>query len=487
MVDADLPPLTRAPFTWRLAFRLLASPALRHSSAGLVRLARAIAGESTARRLIDRFGTVVVWSNWPRRTPGWINLHAASLYWHLMRAVGPPVSAVSVRAASGPRPRRIGCLGPFSGLLTFQRRFFEAKPAHVELVVYDVAYDERHASYLKPLANAYRAVRLGDGAEPGSALAATITADRLDLLIVVYGKRTAYDLLDRLDVPAVAHICTGSDLLHHDKVSFQIYPQPAADFFPAGDRMFSAVLRQPLGPQAVYPGWILYDPRDLDADAPSRRWHEREPLIVCHGSLWKMASPPFLELVFDLLAEDSQLEFAFMGRDARGVLARIERRARERGVQGRVHYRGAFSHQRNDEGDVGDPGWRELCGLLGRARLAPDPWPVGGGSARFEAYLSGAPTVHMGLRMDEASWGQPQPATIDLPALGVPEATASGPDEYRALCRRALTDAAFADRVADAQRAVARRLGDPHAYWDQILDCHARWFRQSHPQPEIHG
>src|SRR5438552_2339388 len=78
------------------------------------------------------------------------------------------------------------------------------------------------------------------------------------------------------------------------------------------------------------------------------------------------------------------------------------------GVSSRVHYEGAFESARSKSGVVADHGWSKLCSYLADARLAPDPWPIGGASARFEAYAMGVPSVHMAVRFDEASWGRPQ-------------------------------------------------------------------------------
>ena len=146
-------------------------------------------------------------------------------------------------------------------------------------------------------------------------------------------------------------------------------------------------------------------------------WIERENLIVFHGSLYKLASYPFLSLLFELLLEDKHLEFVFMGRGDDKLLSKIFQWAKEKGVDSRVHYEGHFSPVRNNEGIIDDPGWEKLKGYLLKARLAPNPWPIGGGSARFEAYLSGAPMVHMGVRFDSEIWGKSQHTLVRASCL----------------------------------------------------------------------
>ena len=159
------------------------------------------------------------------------------------------------------------------------------------------------------------------------------------------------------------------------------------------------------------------------------------------------------------------------------------------GLRDRFRYEGEFLPIRGDDGAVDGPGWQRVVDLLRRARLAPNPWPVGGASARVEAYLCGAPSVHIALRNDPASWGRPQPTLVDLPALGVERGSVRTPDEYVALCRRCLTDEAFADALARDQLAVARHVTDPHAYWRQLRDCHRWWLERRGrvaPAPAAH-
>ena len=107
-----------------------------------------------------------------------------------------------------------------------------------------------------------------------------------------------------------------------------------------------------------------------------------------------------------------------------------------------------------------------------------EPTRLGGGaSSRFEAYLCGAPSVHMGIDFERAKAGGREHTLIEVPDLLVPPATAYDPDGYLELCRRCLYEEAFADRVRRAQLEVARHVGDAGAWWSQLLDCHADWRR----------
>src|SRR6266508_863118 len=485
MVAADVSRVTRAPFIWRIGYTLLASDTVRRACAIALRTIKAVFGIAAAQAVLERMAAAVVWSGWPRRIHGWVNIRASSFYSEMRRAVSPAAACIARRPPESRAVMRVGVFGAFRGLLSFQSRFFQAKPTCVQLYAYDVEYDGGTAPYLESMVDGYRAVRLKGTVESVENVAAMMVGDRLDMLINEYAKRDAQDLLDRIDVPCVAHICTGSDLLHHDGVSVQIYPQPSADFFPLDERLFCAVTESPVGRHTVYDGWILYDPRDIDVRQAVVPWRARERLIVCPGSLYKISAPAFLNGVMDLMEADSSLEFVFMGPDHRGALEQISASIGSRGLSPRAHYLGVFSHLRAEHGEIESDGWWQLCDLLRRARLWPDPWPVGAGSARFEAYLLGAPSVHMGLRTDPAVWGQSQPAVIDVPALHVDEGTAFTPADYRRLCERALYDNEFADRLAAAQVGVARRVSDASAFWAQLMARHEHWLQSRGHRLEV--
>ena len=65
--------------------------------------------------------------------------------------------------------------------------------------------------------------------------------------------------------------------------------------------------------------------------------------------------------------------------------------------------------------------------------------------------------------------------TAEHMALLVPRATVYSIDRYRDLCRRALFDESHAIAVAEEQAAVASRIGDPRAFWQQLLGYYAGW------------
>ncbi len=459
---------------WRAFYAVVESAPVVALAVLLLRVVAALWGPDAAHRLIGIFGDRFVWSGWPVQRQSWVNLHLSRWSWRVRRRA----------ARARPRPQRaprdtstlrIGIYGPLSGALNYPRELFLGFPRDRHaLHVYDLEYLGRHMAWLSTVATEYRVFR--DEAGTPEAVACHAADAQLDLFLIVRAREDAYVLADALDTPCIAHVSATADLLHHDKLAFQVHCNPEPDYFVRDARMFCGTTRVPFSDAVVHDGWTFIGARGLPLQR-GRTFAERDPLIAYHGSLYKLATPALLDVLFRLMAEDAALQLAFMGKDAHDALARITAAAQRAGVASRVHYEGRFSAVANADGIIDDPGWQKMTALLSRARLYPDPWPITSGNARYEAYASGVPVAHLAVRFDEGSWGKRQPVTIDVPFLSVAAGTAPTIDAYAETARRCLQDAPFADALAEAQIARARQLADAGAWWQQVLGHHETWRR----------
>jgi hypothetical protein len=445
------------------------------AGAWLLRLARALGGVALQQRLVHAIDVYGIRSGWPAHPAGWINLHVSRWLRRARRRAAGVRLAPRHSPPRRPGPWRVGIVGSFAGLLSFPRQLFIDIPGDIDVHIFDVAYHGRAGTFLRPLVTSYVELALDDNL--AAATSDAVAQADVDLLMVIGPRGDTYDLLDVVQARTIMNYCTGSDLMYHERLDFQMHGQPQADYFVKDRRMFCGLTRRPFTDSVVLPIETgFYDPRGLDL-ATARSWAERDPLIVFHGSLYKVAYRALLDRLLNLLADDRAIEFVIMGRDDGRSLARIRQAASARGVAGRVHYEGAFNSVRGADGEVADEGWGRLVALLGRARLAPDPFPVGGGSSRFEAYALGAPSVHLGVRFDQPAWGKPQPAACDVVFLNTRAGTAYDVDAYERLCRQCFQDAAFADALADEQRAIAARLIDSRTRWERLRRTHDDWRR----------
>lgn len=459
----------RSPAYWRTLHWLISREGVIAGVAG----ALGLVGRERAEGMLNRFWELVVGSGWPQRERGWHNIDFARFVWRVRRRLARAPRRRPRRASRDASSLRIACVGPFAHLTSYGAPpLFALDVPGAELHVFDIEDGGALAPYLDGLAHGYRAYAVADRVER---LAADVNALEPDL--VLNFRRMdgpAFELVDRLEAPCVAHVCTGSGLLYHEDVDFFLHAQPEADYFVRDERLFSGLAHAPSGTERVFRGGAYWDRGSLDPRG-ARSWAEREPKIVVHGSLYKAASPAFLDVMLTLLREDAELELVLMGKDDGRALDSIRAAAARHGVGDRVLYEGAFSPVRGTSGETDDPMRAKMLAHLRTARLAPNPFPIGGGSSRAEAYGTGAPSVHLALRTDPDSWGKPQLTTVDAPFLNVEGGTAETLDEYLELCRRCLADAAHADRLAAAQAEAFLRLTDPVRWWAELLGFHSRW------------
>lgn len=459
---------------WRLVYGLLARESTVRATAWLLRRR---GGEDA----LNRFAELVVRSGWPTHPRGWKNLDLSRFEWRVRRRLSGARPCAARQPRARPGRLRVGIVGEFSWLINFSTDQLRPLAERADATILDLEYKGRTGAHLAALPGRYVAVPAepSESAEVVSArIAAAANAADLDLLLLLLGQRLAYPTLDQVDVPCVGNLPTGTDLLYHERVGFQVFFQPQADYFLRNGTLFCGTTAAPFGIEGIEPGFLVNDLRGVEPGGHTS-WEEREPLLVAHGSLYKLATPAYLDCIFRLLEEDASRSFVFMGKDDGTSLEAILSRARRRGLASRVVYDGAFDLFRSEDGStLADEGWLRLVDHLGRARLAPDYWPISGGATRLEAYALGAPTAHLGICYEPSCWGRPQPTVLELADLGVPLATARSPEEYLDLCRRCLGDGEFARAVVDAQLEVVRRVTDADAYWDLVLGCYERWLRR---------
>lgn len=413
-------------------------------------------------------------SGWPRHERGWHNYDVGRFVWRVRRtAAGAPRARPRRRALVRDGELRVACIGPFAHLTSYGTpALFTCDVRGLERHVFDVEFRGVLDTYLRDFVPNYRAYSAADRVHQ---LASDVNGIAPDLILVIRMlDRETFELIDRLDAPCVAQICTGSALLYHESVDFHVLAQPEADYFVRDDRLFSGLARTYSGAERVFGGGSFFDREGLDPHRV-RLWAEREPKIVVHGSLYKAASSGFLDVVLTLLQEDDGLSLVLMGKDDGWALDSITAAARRRGVAGQVLYEGAYLPVRGAGGEIEDPMRAAMLEYLRTVRLAPNPFPIGGGSSRIEAYGAGAPSVHMALRTDPRSWGKSQLTTVDAPFLNVDGGTATSIEEYADLCRRCLHDSEHADRLAARQADRFLQLTDPVRWWDEVLGFHRRW------------
>lgn len=444
---------------------------LRAFLAGVLRVIRSIAGDARALHVLHVFGDRVVWSGQPF-SHGWINIHASRFATDIENRVWgrPPLPA---RAPSPPtgRPLRVAMLANFHMTLATQRPLFEALPREtIELHLFDRYAGQPGAGYLEPLAASYHAL-VDDTPE---AFAAEINSVAPDLLLNFLTRPIAYRTFELIDTPCIAHICTGSNLMHHPRVAYHVFTQPEFGYRVRDGELFCDFTGKPFGDARAFESSLVCDARGLN-EPPRRSWREREPLIVWHGSLYKLYSESFLGVIFGLLRANNDVRFEYFGRGWQ--VEAIARRASALGLADRVHHRGVAGFARDQHGELQRDTFADLRDLLQRARLWPDSFPIGGGSARFEAYAAGVPSVHMAPTADPPAGPYEDGSLLELPWLRADAGVAHSLDAYREMAQRCLTDEAFSNALVAEQDALVAAVLDGRAWWQHMRNCYEQWRR----------
>lgn len=460
----------RSPLVWRIVYWLLARHSVVRLAACACRAASSAQGRLSPEDVAERISHLFL-NGWPHH-PGtpWINLNVSRFVSNVKRQL-TGIEPATPRPARCTSRLRVGLMADIVSTLTFSPSFFRATPSGIELSVFDLGGRDRSPGYLSSQVQRYEAFEHGDTER----LVDAIERADLDILMFDVYKADIYSILDGTTVPCVVDLGSTANLTFHPNVSFRIYALQQADYLIREGKLFCATSESIFDAKiAVHSGALLFEQRGID---PShvKSWRERDPLIVYHGKLYKL-SDSYLDAILTLLAADTDVQFIAVGRDDGGHLDRINAHVAKYGVARQFQYEGSFRLYRNAQGEVDDPSWLRVIDLLGRARLAPDPWPLSGGYSRVEAYLAGTPVVHMGVRTDQDIWRRPQLAvTADQPALEIPAATVYTVRDYIATARELLYNEESADSLARQQLDLALTLTDGSAYWRQITIPYRDW------------
>ncbi|WP_155887803.1 hypothetical protein [Paucidesulfovibrio longus] len=306
-------------------------------------------------------------------------------------------------------------------------------------------------------------------------LAERINAAQLDILILanwcpVRFNQPKRDLASLVDTPCLIGYLSGSDLIYHPKVDYSLYVQPRKGYSVKNQRLWSHFARGYVRAERCYETVFTWPSYEIKR-AENPPFSQRSNIILSMNRLYKVAQTPYLTAITTLLQRDKSLRFVFLGEDNAQHLESISSFFRRSGVASQVQYLGAFSLYLPKE-QLTD----KIFTLLRAARLAPDPWPIGGGRTRIEAYSAGTPSTHMRLDHTPTTlWNRDSQKGTDLPCLELPEATATTLDEFISICSRLLYDKEAAESIVRKQYRIVDHVTSPSVWWEEVLSSHDQW------------
>lgn len=403
------------------------------------------------------------------------NLHCLGLdarIDYLLNSVGA-VPKRSPLPWDGKRSLRIGFVGALAANLSTPPSMFEAFPSDHELFIYDIALWGTHYLRFPPgTATSVKHFKLnGDYENNVNRLGGAINDDQLDILFIAHHDHwQRRDIIDLVDTPCIINFSTGSVLSYHQKVDVTVFVQPRKDFFVKNGRVHSVYTGSKLRGEPCWEGASIFDAKAVDPKK-NPAWRDRRPHIFFHGRLHKLDSESFLESMGSLLRESSDVRFVFAGA-GNEMAARVLSFFQRRGLQSQVSYLGEITHDHGGK----CAGWRKILENLRQARLSPNTWPIGGGSARLEAYVAGTPQVHLGMNAGQGNlFDTTNQTVVDVPNLNTKLGTANGIEEYGIFCRRCLFDREYAEALVKEQYTKALRCTDSAYWWNEKINFYEGW------------
>jgi len=478
-------------YFWRTLYALLELPWLRRLLARRYSLLQRTRGTGVARRFLRRT-LFALTANRLRDAQGSVPIEAWQAFWDISRRVDSR-GQLPRRAPQAREKLRVGLLGSVAYQPFYPRKLFCDLPPEMEIHLFETVRELPPDHYLRHAeAASLHNIILDWKPEPPSdgidsqpeyaarvaQLAAEINRLELDLLLISEPKREIFDLLDAVDVPAIADLTATSNVCSHPSLDIQFYIHAIKDYIVKDDRLFCRPAEQFLAkPPFVVPYCLLFDTTGYTGEPVP--WAKRNHVLFFHGRLVKAVQPAFLKMCFDLLEEDKDLTMVLYGMDSHKALQTLQAQAKRRGLDSRVDFRGQFILKRNSEGEIIDPSWINFLSDLRHAKLAPTSFPMASGCARFETYTAGVPCVNLAIRTDNRRWTSPNETLVDIPALYTPSATVNNLADYKRTALNLLHNPALAQKVIAEQLDVVQRLGSTHRFWRQILDTHQRWLKNS--------
>lgn len=388
---------------------------------------------------------------------------------------------------------KIGFVG---SLAVPNKDLFQKKPEGIRLFLYDIQNGQGYrAPWLAGAAERYEAVlpygNCGEfkaaegwsGYEPvfrGSfspreelkRLCGKINEDELDLLVYIGGISKFWDaVIGRINSRKIYNYATGSIISFHPKVDADRFMQPQKHYFVKDQRAFCAVLQKNITEIQMKEASFVFNHRGLDKEEPLP-WEKREDIIVFHGNLYKLYNKKVLAMIGRLLQEKKTFRFLFLGAEQRKEISGILRFFKRKKLENRVLYMGNFSNMPDRNGIFSGTEWKEMCALIGKAKLYIDAWPVSGGNSVFQAYMLGVPCVSLKLKQDPVPGRiREDETTVEVNGLQLKENTVETPREYEAVCRKILDDGDFAQKLAREQRRRGLHLCGADAvedFWKEL-------------------
>lgn len=209
-----------------------------------------------------------------------------------------------------------------------------------------------------------------------------------------------------------------------------------------------------------------YDKRDLKIDYQVREKHNN--FIFVHGNLRKLLNPEFLDIVSKILKNDRDRKFVFMGFESPKNLKKIKMFFKKNKLSSQVEYLGNFRQKKDENGMINDPNWKLCKKLLKKSAVFLNPFPMGAGSSRMEAFASGIPVID--LIVDDNNLKETyKNRDYVYRKIDKKQGSSCSKKEYYELAEEVFKNKKLRKNIIHEQYKIVSEYMDEKVFWHKIL------------------
>lgn len=370
--------------------------------------------------------------------------------------------STSVRIKSSSRNSlKIGLVGNLSGTSMTPVSFldFFARSNH-RLYIYDISEVDFFAK--KSMYHvSYRFLPGKDKWKNIEKICESINRDDLDLIVIADAMVFSSCIASRVKAKAVYYYSFGSGVLPKIRGLTNILCQPQVDFQARKYCLFSYNSMQNLEAARTILVAGYYDRRGIPVD-PIESLSSDMKYVFYHGSIYKIVNYSFLKNLSRILSSQVNLKFIYVGHSTRRDLFRIKLYLLSLGIHKKCIY---LPHNVYNQGEFGT-----LGEVLKKSLVFLNPWPVGAGAARFEAYSYKIPVAHLELTREHKFKKTKSNTVVDVLGFDTDLNANMSKTNYVDFVVRSIEDLDFRKKVIGEQFRKVEYLSSSTRWWNQVIE-----------------
>jgi hypothetical protein len=295
-----------------------------------------------------------------------------------------------------------------------------------------------------------------------------VNRDELDLVVIADTMVFSSCVASRVDAKAIYYYSFGSGVLPKISKLTNILCQPQVDFQTRENRLYSYNSMQNLQAARTILVAGYYDRRGIVID-PLNDSTKDIKYVFYHGSIYKILNYSFLKNVSQILSSQSDLKFIYVGHSTISEQLRIKLYLLFLGIYRKCLY---LPHNVYGQGDFG-----VLGEVLGNSLVFLNPWPVGAGAARFEAYAYRIPVAHLDLSVQHKLKKSKLNTVVDVLGFKTELNTNTSKVDYVDFVIKSINDLSFRKKVVEQQCKKVEYLSSSTRWWNQVIEDYINQFK----------